>query len=329
MNESALDIYRCPYCGGRLTIIELRSFTIEVESGTLECAGCRHTFPIRRNVPRFVEGDNYASNFGFQWNRFKRTQLDSHCGLDITRRRFLAESGWPADSLRGMRILDVGCGAGRFAEIALSLGGCVFAVDYSTAVDACRDNLEDQPELHIAQADIFALPFAPETFDRVYCFGVLQHTPNAAHAFAALTRMLKPGAQIAVDVYRKRWTGLFQPKYWLRPLTSRMDKKRLFRYVEQMVPLLLPVSRGVSRIPGAGSILRRLVPVANYEGIYPLNATQLEEWAVLDTFDWFSPTYDQPQTPAQVRRWLVEAGLDSVEVVHVMHLVGRGRRPAF
>ena len=41
-------------------------------------------FPIVQGIPRFVSSENYAAAFGDQWNRFPRTQLDSHTGLPIT-----------------------------------------------------------------------------------------------------------------------------------------------------------------------------------------------------------------------------------------------------
>ena len=44
---------------------------------------------------------------------------------------------------RGTRLLDAGCGAGRFAEVALSLGARVIAVDFSNAIDAARENLKE------------------------------------------------------------------------------------------------------------------------------------------------------------------------------------------
>jgi len=103
-----------------------------------------------------------------------------------------------------------------------------------------------------------------------------------------------------------------------------MDQVALFRLVQQAVPLMLPVSRLLGRIPVAGRGLKRLIPVANYAGILPLTEAQLVEWAVLDTFDWLGPAHDNPQTAATARRWAQQAGLTSIEVLKAGHLVARG-----
>lgn len=76
-----------------------------------------------------------------------------------------------------------------------------------------------------------------------------------------------------------------------------------------------------------GRGLKRLVPVANYDGILPLSESQHREWSLLDTFDMLAPEYDQPQTPETVRRWLESAGLEQLEVLRAGHLVGRGTVP--
>jgi len=98
------------------------------------------------------------------------------------------------------------------------------------------------------------------------------------------------------------------------------------KIVESSVPFLLPISRAVGSLPLLGRFLRRLVPVANYYGVYQLSDDALSEWAILDTFDWLSPTYDKPQTRKTLRRWLEEAGLKDIEVLKGGHLIGRGSK---
>jgi SAM-dependent methyltransferase len=326
MKPELLKILACPDCGGALAPVDAAP-AAEIENGTLRCDACGKTVPVVRNVPRFVPAENYAANFGFQWNRFRKTQLDSHSGVPISRNRFFFSSEWTADELKGRRVLDVGCGAGRFAEIALSTGAEVVALDYSSAVDAAWSNLGANPRLSVVQGDIYRLPFKPGSFDYVYCFGVLQHTPDVERSFLSLVPLLDERGKLAVDMYPKLLLNHLWPKYWFRGLTKRMDPQRLFRWVERMVPALLPVSDFLSRIPVAGRKLRWAVPVTNYRLDYPsLTKQQLYEWAVLDTFDMFGPAFDQPQSAETLESWFGRAGLRNVRVFRRGQLIGHGER---
>jgi len=299
----------------------------EIESGVLSCARCEGRFPIVRFVPRFATGSNYSDSFGFQWNRFRKTQLDSHSGIPISRDRFFGSTGWSESRLSGGLVLDVGCGSGRFSEIALGTGAVVTAVDYSSAVDACWENLGPQPLLNVVQADVYRLPFEKHSFDFVYCLGVLQHTPDVGRAFLALVDQLREGGQIAVDVYPRLFSNLLWPKYWLRPLTRRLAPESLFRLVRLMVDLLLPLSLFVSRIPLVGRKLRYVVPVMNHAPDFPLSPEQVREWAILDTFDMYAPSHDHPQSERALRAWFEHAGLDRIDVRRRGLVVGRGVRP--
>ncbi|MDR4473462.1 MAG: hypothetical protein MRJ92_12735 [Nitrospira sp.] len=65
-------------------------------------------------VPRFVPDSGYSENFGEQWNRFRRTQLDKFNGTRAPlQERFYSGTGWSPDELKGARVLEAGCGAGR------------------------------------------------------------------------------------------------------------------------------------------------------------------------------------------------------------------------
>jgi SAM-dependent methyltransferase len=329
MKTSLFPRLRCPKSGQSLFLEVSTAVMLSddvVESGWLVSQDVNSRYPIRCGIPRFVPETNYADNFGMQWNRFAKTQLDSHSGLPISAERFWHATGWKPNDLCGKWVLDVGCGSGRFAEIALSAGANVVALDYSSAADACLANLKEHAGLHVIQGDVYALPFATESFDYVYSLGVLQHTPDVTKAFIALPRMLVTGGYLCADFYWNRLRTMMNPKYLLRPITKRMEQQKLFELLVMTVPTLLGISQVLGRIPLVGRFLRRLVPVVDYTGIYPLSPKQLEEWALLDTFDMLAPLYDSPQSVTTVTKWFRQAGFNDVKVFHWGHLVGRGRK---
>lgn len=327
MHAEILEILRCPRTGQRLQLQDAQYDGDRVRSGLLVTKCGENRYPVRDFVPCFVPENNYADNFGMQWNLFRQTQLDSYSGRSISADRFWKATGWKAIELSGKWVLDCGCGAGRFAEVALNVGATVVALDYSIATNACYMNLRHNRNLHVVRADLYALPFVRDFFPFVYSLGVLQHTPDVAKAFAALPPMVAKGGRLCVDFYERSWKSSLLPKYWLRPFTKKMPKEKLFKRLQYWVPKLLPLSVALGGIPAAGTYLRRLVPVANYKKILPLSDEQLNEWALLDTFDMLAPEFDNPQTRKTILQWMQQAGLEGIEVLKAGHLVGRGRKP--
>jgi SAM-dependent methyltransferase/uncharacterized protein YbaR (Trm112 family) len=324
MHRELIDLLRCPRTGEALRLEASKMEGDRIRSGLLVSTSSGNQYPIREFIPRFVPESNYADNFGMQWNMFRQTQLDSYSSHPISTERFWQTTGWSPERLRGRWVLDCGCGAGRFAEVALSAGAKVVAIDYSSAADACYANLRHHENVHVVQADIYALPVAREAFPFVYSLGVLQHTPDVEKAFSALPPMVAPGGELCADFYEMTWKHRLLPRHYLRPFTRRMDKSRLFSLCKTWVPRLLAVSQQLGRIPGIGGFLVRAMPVADYTGLYPLDQQQLREWALLDTFDWLSPAYDQPQRREAVAGWIEAGGFTRVEVVKAGFMVVRG-----
>ncbi|MDO8463074.1 MAG: class I SAM-dependent methyltransferase [bacterium] len=277
-----------------------------------------------RGLPRFVADEHYASSFGLQWMRHARAQLDVTTGQPISYDRLFSVTGWPA-RMEGERVLEAGCGAGRFTAVLAGSGAAVSSFDLSQAVEANAANHGNLPNVRIFQASITDIPFAPGQFDRVLCLGVLQHTPDPAAAFHALAAQVRPGGALAVDVYRRDLLALLQWKYVLRPLTKRLPPAVLYRVIARAVPALLPVARTARRIVGRAGA--RLVPIAEY-GHLGFTADIAREWAILDTFDMLSPQHDHPQTLAAVRQWFADAGFVDVVVEKGLNgIIGRGTRP--
>jgi 2-polyprenyl-3-methyl-5-hydroxy-6-metoxy-1,4-benzoquinol methylase len=326
MNPSKLRLHVCPACRSNQLVLEEaeRAATDRIESGSIDCRACGSVYPVRHGLPRFVPEDNYAQSFGFQWNLHARTQLDSHSGLPISHDRLWTAIGAKAD-LRGQQVLEAGSGAGRFTQVLAASGADVVTFDYSSAVDANARNQEPSPRLHFFQGDIFNIPLVERGFDKVICLGVIQHTPDPKAAFLSLARYVRPGGQLVIDVYTRNFAALLHWKYLLRPITRRMRKETLYKLVEVLTPPLVPAAKLLRRI--GGRLGARLVPIVEYShlGLPPALNVQ---WAILDTFDMYSPAHDHPQSLESVARWFQEVGFEKVSVRRGLNgVVGSGLRP--
>lgn len=314
MDLILLNILRCPACKGKFTChsdkIHLQGHILE---GNLICDQCMNHYPIVRGIPRFISMDNYASSFGYQWNLYKYTQVDKYSQVLHSEERFYAETRWTADSMQGNWILDAGCGNGRFIEVCSRNDCQVVGVDISSAIDAAGELFQDRDNVHLVQASLFELPFAEGAFDKCYCIGVIQHTPDPKRAVAALPQLVKPDGEIALTIYeRKPWTLLYG-KYWLRWLTKRMKQQTLLNTIKLASPILFPLTEILFRLPLVNRVFKFVIPYANYVHLKELSMKQRYEWAVLDTFDMLSPAYDQPLNEYEVRECLSQCEVKSIE----------------
>ncbi|MDB5360742.1 MAG: methyltransferase [Rhodospirillales bacterium] len=105
--------------------------------------------------------------------------------------------------LPGSLVLEAGCGVGaQTVTLARQSPDARFtSVDISAhSVAAAGRAVAAAGLTNVAfrQADIFALPFAPESFDHVFVCFVLEHLVRPAEALAALARMLKPGGTMTL-----------------------------------------------------------------------------------------------------------------------------------
>lgn len=291
---------------------------LETQADGYRCTGCQRQFPNVRGVIRFVDAKSYADSFGYQWRSFDKTQLD-HSGRNLSEQDFIKKVGLKPDDLRGKLVLDVGCGMGRFAEVATRWGARVVGIDLSAAAEVAAKNLADR-DFVAFQADVFALPFAPESFDCIYSMGVLHHTPDCEKAFKTLPQYLKPGGTIAIWLYSgyNKWYRFSD--HW-RKVTHRMSPRALHKLFSVAVPVFYWLDRGLRKVPLAGK------PVAGVvHHVFPVNRHPDPEVRVLDTLDWYSPKYQSKHTYEQVFRWFESCGLQNMSVGEIAIGV-RGYKP--
>lgn len=303
------SILRCNTCGGDL----------EEGADGYTCAACGKKFPSLRGVVRCVEAHNYADSFGWQWHRYSKTQLDTTGGT-ISDEDFRKRTGIRPEELKGKVVLDVGCGMGRFAEVATRWGARVIGIDLSVACEMAARNLADR-DFMAMQADVFELPFAPESFDVIYSIGVLHHTPNCEAAFKSLPKYLKPGGTIAIWLYSgyNKW---YRFSDFYRRFTHKMSPKTLNGIFSVAVPFFYHLDRGLRVIPLVGRPVAGLV-----HHVFPVNRQSDPERRILDTLDWYSPKYQSKHTYEEVFRWFESCGLEQLTVGELT-LGIRGTKPA-
>ena len=119
-------------------------------------------------------------------------------------------------SARGLRVLEIGVGMGADYEQWLKAGAIASGIDLSAgSLERARRRCELAgfvPDLHLADAE--NLPFASNSFDVVYSYGVMHHSPNTTKCLIEAWCVLKPGGEARIMLYHHRsLTGIM---LWLR-----------------------------------------------------------------------------------------------------------------
>jgi len=273
----------CPECAGPLERVD--------EPAGRRCPACQITWPVVSGIPRFVAQEHLAS-FGLQWNKYEVSHADED------RRTFEVKTGLELRELKGLRVLDAGCGGGRYSKVAGEAGAIVTGADHTSAVDKAADLCRGLADLQFVQADLKKLPFEPASFDIVFSIGVMHHDIETRNVFDRVARMVKPGGRYAVWLYRKNQWWQEAINNSLRRRTTEMPSDRLEKWC-----------RFGAWLGGVPLINRTLNKVVNF------SAHPAWENRVCDTFDWYAPRYQHHHTASELVTWFREAGFTDLRVL--------------
>lgn len=326
MKKEHLEFLVCPETGRPLLLEVIEAGSNDrVKEGALNEPISGKRYPIVNFIPRFVPAENYASNFGYQWNLHRNTQQDEYAQITLSKDRYFNETRW-GNNLRGQLIVEVGSGAGRFTKHAVSTGATIISLDYSNAVEANYQINGQNDNLLIIQADVYFMPFKRNSFDKIFCFGMLQHTPNPEKSFYNIVSYLKEGGEIASDIYLKSWKDFFHARTYVRLFTKSYQPEKLYEFTRKYVDFFWPLAKLLRKTRAGQKFISRII--ADRSDILPNSDDDLlKEWTYLDTFDWFSPAYDFPQTLRRFLGWHKNANLIDIDVHYGYNgIEGRGVR---
>jgi len=155
------------------------------------------------------------------WKEFDQHTLVDEA-LDLLRARLPADT--IAGHIAGRRVLDMGCGSGRYT-LALARLGAASACGVDTQAKSFQAAAgwarEHAPSAEFREADVLNLPFPSESFDFVLCNGVIHHSASIARGLQEIARVLKPGG--AGFLYLYAAGGVF----W----NTRRALREVFRHI--------------------------------------------------------------------------------------------------
>lgn len=209
------------------------------------------------------EADSLSATSGLNKDEFKRRAQEqwgaNPCGAHVAKElafgsreyfdaiedyRYNVYAPWMKqligfDRYSGKRLLEVGCGTGT-DSLQFARGGAIFTgMDLTPrSIEIARKRFEVyQQQGEFVLSDAENLDFPDESFDVVYSFGVIHHTPNTERAAAEIHRVLKPGGKAIVMVYHRSslyyWGALILKRGILRgELLKASPDELMSRYVE-------------------------------------------------------------------------------------------------
>lgn len=299
MMPSGWEVLRCPRCGG----------VLEAAGAWLRCA-CSAEYPVVGGVPRFVAAPTggraeRATRRAFEeeWRVFGGETRIYGGTLAESMRLLFEEFGQPEltpEWVRGRRVLDGGCGHGRYVAGMADLGAEAYGIDLGAGIDVAARNCAERSGVALVQGDLLQPPFVAGSFDLVFSKGVVHCTPDPRGAVRQLSRLVRPGGFLFVWVYPRYPAWFLAPQELIRQVTKRMPPRLLMPLCFAAAPLL-------------GLVLRRGVGVRTHATApeRSFGRTRWREKAQM-IYDWYSPWYQTYHDPAEVCGWLAENGFADV-----------------
>ena len=178
--------------------------------------------------------------YGSFWQELNNEEM--HKGsIKYLEERWKNFEWYDSNFLEGKNVIDVGCGSGRYS-LALSKMGAksVLGVDYGLdGIEVGKKLIKDLKIENISfqQVDILNLPFSENSFDFVFCNGVLHHTTNLEKGLSEIIRICKKGSPIWLYLYASG--GI----YWY----SRKVMNKLMKKIPQSYTKLINDAIGVPK----------------------------------------------------------------------------------
>jgi len=261
--------------------------------------------PVVGGIPRFVRPSSDRAEertrraFEIEWQRFGGEERIYGGTAAESMRLLFDEFGQPELTpqwVKGRRVLDGGCGHGRYVRGMAELGADAYGIDLGLGIDVAARRCAGLDNVALVQGSLLEPPFAPQSFDLVFSKGVVHCTPDPPGAVRRMAELVKPGGYLFVWVYPRYPKWFLVSQELIRQVTKRMPPRLLIPLCFAAAPLL-------------GVVLQRGVGVKTHATAAgrSFDRTRLREKAQM-IYDWYSPWYQSYHSPQELTEWLRQSG---------------------
>ena len=352
MRPAFVEALRCPGCGQTFALEIRGAADAEVSEGVLRCA-CGRVFPVIAGIPRILPPELAATlveehaafferhpdlhpgrpahsrtssartlrAFGDEWRRFPEL-------LAVHEPIFRWYFEGPKDvAWKGLRVLDAGCGMGRWLHFARQAGARVVGMDLSPAVEVAAAREGNGADF--VQGDLQWPPFPPGAFDLVYSLGVVHHLEDPRGGVRDLAQLVRPGGELRLYVYRSLAEDPWPRRLVLRGVTllRRITVRLPFGLAHAVSMTVAALGTALFLLPrrwlrrsALGDRLTRGVPLAHYADV-PFRMLVAEQ------FDRLCAPIEGRFRREQVAEWLAEAGFETQAILPGLGWRAIGSRP--
>ncbi len=226
------------------------------------------------------------------------------------------------------RVIDIGCGSGRFIKYLKGRYGHMVGVDPSSAIFAADELIGEDDKVELIQASTDNIPFPDNYFDFGYSLGVLHHIPDTAKALKDCIKKIRPGGYFLLYLYysldNRSW--LFKTIFYFSNLLRRIVSKfpaRVKRFSCDLLAVILYMPFVLFC-----RLLKRLGVPERRRKMIPLQAYESKSFYIIrnDSLDRFGTPLEQRFSRKQIEQMMTAAGLSDIqfsEKIPYWHAAGK------
>jgi ubiquinone/menaquinone biosynthesis C-methylase UbiE len=264
-----------------------------------------------------------VASFGEEWTKFQSfsnqdiSQIGD-CYFDILNDEIINKN---------TKVIDIGCGSGRWTKYILDKVEFVESIDPSDAIFAADNLLGNHSNVRLSKASIDNIPFDDKTFDFGMSIGVLHHIPDTQKALLDCVKKIKIGGYFYIYLYYALdnrgliFRSIFHLSTLVRKIVSSLPpypKKIVCDLIAFVIYLPFIWLGSFINFIGFKKIAKKI----------PLNCYQDKSIFIIrnDSLDRFGTSLEQRFTKEQVIDMMKKSGLQEIKVSDnepYWHAVGR------